>query len=89
MAQHFLNQGLSVSSQGVGSSEVQIAFLTKQVIRLAQHLKTHSKDYSSQRGLRKILGKRKRLLGYLGRENAARYESLLAQLSIRGLNKNN
>jgi small subunit ribosomal protein S15 len=68
-----------------GSTEAQISFLTKRVIDLSAHLNAHSKDYASQRGLRKVLGKRKRLLKYLAREDAVRYERLLRNLGFRGL----
>jgi small subunit ribosomal protein S15 len=70
-----------------GSIETQIYLLTQKVARLSSHLKTHNKDYSSQRGLRKLLGKRKRLLSYLLKEDVLRYEDLLAHLRIRGLKK--
>jgi len=50
-------------------------------------LKIHSKDYSSQRGLRKLLGKRKCLLSYLSNEDVHRYENLITHLGIRGLKK--
>ena len=71
-----------------GSTETQISILTQKVARLSSHLKIHNKDYSSQRGLRKLLGKRKRLLSYLSNEDVERYENLLIQLGIRGLKKN-
>lgn len=70
-----------------GSTETQIYILTQRVARLSSHLKIHNKDYSSQRGLRKLLGKRKRLLSYLSNEDVERYENLLTQLGIRGLKK--
>lgn len=70
-----------------GSTETQIYILTQKVARLSSHLKTHNKDYSSQRGLRKLLGRRKRLLSYLSNQDVQRYENLLAQLGIRGLKK--
>nr|YP_010386113.1 ribosomal protein S15 [Cosmarium blyttii]UPO65183.1 ribosomal protein S15 [Cosmarium blyttii] len=73
--------------QNSGSTETQIYILTQKVARLSSHLKIHKKDYSSQRGLRKILGQRKRLLTYLSNEDVERYESLLVQLGIRGLKK--
>ena len=70
-----------------GSTETQIYLLTQKVARLSSHLKMHNKDYSSQRGLRKLLGKRKRLLSYLSKEDIVRYENLLSHLGIRGLKK--
>jgi small subunit ribosomal protein S15 len=71
-----------------GSTESQIFILTEKVIRLSLHLKTHNKDFSSQRGLRKILGKRKRLLTYLYNQDSMRYENLINKLGIRGTKKN-
>jgi small subunit ribosomal protein S15 len=74
----------SISTSSVGSTEAQITFLTNRVIQLSYHLTKHKKDYSSQRGLRKLLGRRKNLLDYLSREDAARYQQLINQLKIRG-----
>lgn len=70
-----------------GLTENQIYILTQKVARLSSHLKIHNKDYSSQRGLRKLLGKRKRLLSYLSNKDVERYENLLIELGIRGLKK--
>lgn len=67
-----------------GSTEAQISILTRKVACLTSHLKIHNKDFSSQRGLRKILGKRKRLLAYLYRQDPIRYDNLISQLGIRG-----
>jgi small subunit ribosomal protein S15 len=78
---------LSNIQKNSGSTENQIYILTQRVARLSSHLKIHNKDFSSQRGLRKILGQRKRLLSYLASEDFARYETLLSQLGIRGLKK--
>nr|AJB98510.1 ribosomal protein S15 [Helminthostachys zeylanica] len=66
-----------------GSVEFQIYHLTNRVLRLTLHLKQHSRDYSSQRGLQKILGKRKRLLVHLARNDTIRYENLINRLGIR------
>lgn len=68
----------------IGSTEEQITSLTKRVIQLSTHLKIHKKDYTSQRGLRKLLGRRKRLLVYLLREDLIRYNLLIQKLGIRG-----
>jgi small subunit ribosomal protein S15 len=78
---------LSKFQENSGLTETQIYILTQRVARLSSHLKNHNKDYSSQRGLRKLLGKRKRLLAYLSNEDVERYENLLIQLGIRGLKK--
>lgn len=74
-----------LSKEKTGSVEFQISHLTNKVSKLTDHLKFHSKDYSSQRGLWKILGKRKRLLNYLSQENLPSYENLINKLSIRKL----
>ena len=66
-----------------GSIEFQVFNFTNKIRRLTSHLKLHRKDYLSQRGLRKILGKRKRLLSYLSKKNGIRYKKLINQLNIR------
>nr|YP_010600135.1 ribosomal protein S15 [Blumea aromatica]WAL05637.1 ribosomal protein S15 [Blumea aromatica] len=66
-----------------GSVEFQVANFTNKIRRLTSHLELHKKDYLSQRGLRKILGKRQRLLAYLSKKNRARYKELIGQLDIR------
>nr|YP_010253711.1 ribosomal protein S15 [Aristolochia delavayi]QTZ18063.1 ribosomal protein S15 [Aristolochia delavayi] len=66
-----------------GSVEFQVFNFTKKIRRLTSHLELHRKDYLSQRGLRKILGKRQRLLAYLSKKNRVRYKELIGQLNIR------
>nr|YP_010494357.1 ribosomal protein S15 [Lactuca inermis]UWM97304.1 ribosomal protein S15 [Lactuca inermis] len=66
-----------------GSVEFQVVSFTNKIRRLTAHLELHKKDYLSQRGLRKILGKRQRLLAYLSKKNRARYKELIGQLDIR------
>nr|YP_009766565.1 ribosomal protein S15 [Maniltoa lenticellata]QIS97100.1 ribosomal protein S15 [Maniltoa lenticellata] len=66
-----------------GSVEFQVFNFTNKIRRLTSHLKLHRKDYLSQRGLRKILGKRQRLLSYLSKINGIRYKKLINQLDIR------
>nr|YP_010921917.1 ribosomal protein S15 [Chenopodium petiolare]WIM51151.1 ribosomal protein S15 [Chenopodium petiolare] len=68
-----------------GSVEFQVVCFTNKIRRLTSHLQLHKKDYSSQRGLRKILGKRQRLLAYLSKKNEIRYKELISQLNIREL----
>ena len=67
-----------------GSTEVQIALLTERINTLSAHLKSHKKDYSSTRGLLQIIGRRKRLLGYLKRKDIKKYQELIQRLGIRG-----
>ena len=66
-----------------GSSEVQIALLTKRVTYLTEHFKTHSKDHHSRRGLLKLVSKRRKLLDHLKKEDSGRYQSIISKLSIR------
>ena len=66
-----------------GSPEVQIAILTRRIIQLTEHLRTHKHDESSRRGLLKLVGRRRRLLNYLKREDASSYLSLTDKLGIR------
>nr|YP_010030745.1 ribosomal protein S15 [Gentiana manshurica]YP_010188276.1 ribosomal protein S15 [Gentiana triflora]QXI83769.1 ribosomal protein S15 [Gentiana scabra]QOV01625.1 ribosomal protein S15 [Gentiana manshurica]QZJ46237.1 ribosomal protein S15 [Gentiana manshurica]QZJ46323.1 ribosomal protein S15 [Gentiana scabra]QZJ46408.1 ribosomal protein S15 [Gentiana triflora] len=76
---------ISISSkeENRGSVEFQILSFTNKIWRLTSHLELHKKDYLSQRGLRKILGKRQRLLAYLSKKNRVHYKELIGQLSIR------
>ena len=66
-----------------GSSEVQIALLTKRVTYLTEHFKTHSKDHHSRRGLLKLVSKRRKLLDHLKKEDVNRYQSIIVKLGIR------
>nr|YP_009554191.1 ribosomal protein S15 [Adenophora triphylla]YP_009760003.1 ribosomal protein S15 [Trachyspermum ammi]YP_009906328.1 ribosomal protein S15 [Oenanthe javanica]YP_010936631.1 ribosomal protein S15 [Oenanthe javanica]QBA55665.1 ribosomal protein S15 [Adenophora triphylla]QIQ56614.1 ribosomal protein S15 [Trachyspermum ammi]QLH93094.1 ribosomal protein S15 [Oenanthe javanica]QUL61604.1 ribosomal protein S15 [Oenanthe javanica]WKW76591.1 ribosomal protein S15 [Oenanthe javanica] len=66
-----------------GSVEFQVVSFTNRIRRLTSHLELHKKDYLSQRGLRKILGKRQRLLAYLSNKNRVRYKELIGRLEIR------
>ena len=66
-----------------GSSEVQIALLTERINELTEHLKVHEKDNHSRRGLFKMIGKRRNLLGYLKDKDIERYRALIAALNLR------
>ncbi len=66
-----------------GSSEVQIAILTKKINRLNEHLKENKKDHHSRRGLVIMVGKRKRLLGYLKSNDIAKYKKIIEELGLR------
>jgi len=66
-----------------GSPEVQIAVLTKRINDLTEHLKIHSKDHHSRRGLLKMVGHRRNLLAYLQNNDIERYRSIIAKLGIR------
>jgi len=66
-----------------GSSEVQIAILTQKINRLNEHLKANKKDHHSRRGLVIMVGKRKRLLGYLKNNDMGRYKKIIKELGLR------
>ncbi len=66
-----------------GSPEVQIALLTARINTLTEHLKTNKKDHHSRRGLLKMVGHRRNLLGYLQKIDIERYRSIVDRLNIR------
>nr|YP_010259078.1 ribosomal protein S15 [Corybas vitreus]YP_010259084.1 ribosomal protein S15 [Corybas vitreus]YP_010260482.1 ribosomal protein S15 [Corybas dienemus]YP_010260488.1 ribosomal protein S15 [Corybas dienemus]YP_010260560.1 ribosomal protein S15 [Corybas diemenicus]YP_010260565.1 ribosomal protein S15 [Corybas diemenicus]YP_010260637.1 ribosomal protein S15 [Corybas iridescens]YP_010260643.1 ribosomal protein S15 [Corybas iridescens]YP_010260715.1 ribosomal protein S15 [Corybas obscurus]YP_01 len=66
-----------------GSVEFQVLHFTSKIRRLTSHLELHKRDFLSQRGLRRILGKRQRLLTYLSKKKKVRYKKLIDQLNTR------
>ena len=66
-----------------GSTEVQVALLTERINELTEHLRAHSKDHHSRRGLLMLVGRRRRLLRYLERTDLERYRSLVTELGLR------
>jgi len=66
-----------------GSTEVQIALLTERINQLTGHMAANRHDYSSQRGLLKLVGQRRRLLAYLSKQDVGRYHSLITRLGLR------
>lgn len=66
-----------------GSPEVQIGILTERINVLTEHLKTHSKDHHSRRGLLKMVGHRRRLLNYLQKQDVERYRAVVRDLGLR------
>ena len=66
-----------------GSPEVQVAILTARIQELTEHLKDNPKDHHSRRGLLKMVGKRRNLLGYLKNVDIERYRSLIERLGLR------
>jgi small subunit ribosomal protein S15 len=66
-----------------GSPEVQIAILTARIKQLTEHLKVHKHDRHSRRGLLMLVGRRRRLLAYLGKKSPQRYRDLVAKLGLR------
>lgn len=71
------------SDQDTGSPEVQIGIMSARISDLTEHLKKHAGDHSSRRGLLRLVGRRKRLLEYLKREDIERYRSLIGKLGLR------
>lgn len=66
-----------------GSPQVQIALLTRRINELTEHLRSHAKDHYSRRGLLKLVGRRRRLLNYLQRNDLEGYRSLIKELGLR------
>ena len=72
-----------VHTADTGSPEVQVAMLTTRIRELTEHLKVHKKDHHSQRGLLKMVGRRRRLLQYLRGKDFGRYSDLIQRLGLR------
>ena len=72
-----------VHEKDTGSPEVQIAILTKRIAELTEHLKKNPQDNHSRRGLFKMVGKRRNLLGYLQKKDINRYRAIIEKLGIR------
>ena len=73
-----------VHETDTGSVDVQVAMLTEKINRLSKHLQANKKDHSSRRGLLRMIGRRKRLLAYLIKQDVERYQALIKRLGIRG-----
>jgi small subunit ribosomal protein S15 len=71
------------SETDTGSPEVQVALLSRRIEELTQHLKSHEKDHHSRRGLLQMVGKRRRLLEYLRKQDVERYRALIQRLGLR------
>ena len=78
-----LVEGYRVHPKDTGSPEVQVAVLSERIQYMTQHLQVHRKDFSSQRGLLQMVGKRRRLLDYLKRQESGRYQEVIKRLGIR------
>lgn len=72
-----------VHPKDTGSPEVQVAILSERINYLTEHFRTHRKDHASRRGLLMMVGKRKRLLEYLKRQDTERYKQVIERLGIR------
>ena len=66
-----------------GSAEVQVALLTERINELTEHLKVHTKDNHSRRGLLKMVGRRRNLLNYLAKRDVQRYREIVDKLGLR------
>ncbi|MGH2679260.1 MAG: 30S ribosomal protein S15 [Actinomycetota bacterium] len=73
----------ALTSGDTGSADVQVAVLTTRIAELTEHLKTHKHDHASRRGLLQMVGRRRRLLEYIKREDIERYRALIAKLGLR------
>jgi small subunit ribosomal protein S15 len=76
-------QGLQMHDRDTGSADVQIALLTQRIAQLTEHLKKHSKDHASRRGLLMMVAKRRSLLDYLKRTASDRYKAVIEKLNLR------
>jgi len=72
-----------IHEKDTGSAEVQAAILTEQIEALTRHLKKHTKDNHSRRGLLKMVSKRKKLIDYLSKDDEKRYKSLVKKLGLK------
>ena len=66
-----------------GSPEIQVAVLTERITNLTEHLKDHKKDFASRRGLLMMVGQRRRLLDYLKKKEASRYQTVIERLGLQ------
>jgi small subunit ribosomal protein S15 len=71
------------SGADTGSPEVQVAVMSQRISDLTEHLRAHAKDHHSRRGLLQLVGRRRRLLEYLKREDIERYRDLITRLKLR------
>ena len=71
------------NEQDTGSAEVQVAILTARIKELTEHMKSHQKDFHTRRGLLMLVGKRRRLLSYIKKNDIENYRSLIKSLGIR------
>ncbi|MGF1537267.1 MAG: 30S ribosomal protein S15 [Elainellaceae cyanobacterium] len=81
--QELINE-YQIHETDTGSADVQVAMLTERINLLSTHLKSNKKDFSSRRGLLKMIGQRKRLLSYILKQDQQRYRDLIKRLGIRG-----
>ena len=80
--QELINE-FATGKEDTGSPEIQVSILSERIKNLTEHLSQHKKDHHSRRGLLIMVGKRRRLLDYLKRENQERYLTLIKRLDLR------
>jgi small subunit ribosomal protein S15 len=78
-----LVEKFGANQQDTGNARVQVALLTERINELTEHLRTHKKDHHSRRGLLMLVGKRRRLLGYLQKRDLEGYRALIRELGLR------
>jgi len=78
-----LVEAFRLSDSDTGSTEIQVAILTERINQLTRHLAGAKHDFSTQRGLLKLVGQRRRLLNYLSTEDVDRYHKLISKLGLR------
>jgi small subunit ribosomal protein S15 len=83
MAKQTIVQKYQTHGQDTGSTRVQIAQFTERILELTKHLKDHKKDFDSRSGLLKMVGRRRRLLNYLGSTDQEDYQKLIKDLELR------
>ena len=71
------------NAQDTGNSKVQVAILTDRIKELTEHMKSHQKDFHTRRGLLMLVGKRRRLLSYIKKNDINEYRELIKELGIR------
>lgn len=76
-------KAFDLAETDTGSPEIQIALLSERINHLTEHLKVHKKDHHSRRGLLMLVGRRKRLLGYVAETDVERYRAVIAHLGLR------
>jgi small subunit ribosomal protein S15 len=79
----FAKSGFNKTATDTGSPESQIALFTHRITHLTDHLKANKKDFSTRLSLLKLVGKRRRLLNYLFKNDITRYRAIIAELGIR------
>ena len=76
-------KNFQVHDKDTGSADYQVALLTKRIKHLTDHMGKHKKDFSSRRGLLKLVARRRKLLDYLKRESEERYQKAIKELGLR------